>query len=154
MRSKIIEALRIAREAHEGQQYTRFGETPEPYVMHCIRVALRVPEHFVVAVLHDVFEDTPVQIDDIPRDLLTSEEALALGVLTRRKPFEQYADYIERVATSGSDIAVAVKVADLQENLAQNPRSPEHRKRYRRALDRLIPPTTFTVLPFGGMNAW
>lgn len=61
-------AVDFARQAHEGQtrKYTR-----EDFIWHPTRVAMRVatvtndPEILAAAMLHDVVEDTPVEIEEI-----------------------------------------------------------------------------------------
>ena len=64
---KLVEALQMARLAHEGQ----FRKTGEPYIIHPVAVALTVAElgmdedSICAALLHDVIEDTPVTADDV-----------------------------------------------------------------------------------------
>jgi GTP pyrophosphokinase len=69
-RELIVRAYKVAEKAHEGQKRA----SGEPYVNHCIAVAmilaeLRVPPHVVAAgLLHDTVEDTTIRLDDIRRD--------------------------------------------------------------------------------------
>ena len=55
-------AIEIAKTAHAGQ----FDKAGKPYIFHPIRVMLRVHNEFekMVAVLHDVVEDTPITLED------------------------------------------------------------------------------------------
>jgi (p)ppGpp synthase/HD superfamily hydrolase len=112
----LEDALLLAALAHMGQ--TRKGTT-EPYVLHPIRVMLRFtherPAHRVVAVLHDVVEDTLVMLEQIARDWRGNPAVVpALDAITRRED-ESHRDYINRCETD--DIAVSVKLADLQDNM-------------------------------------
>lgn len=107
-------AIRLATDRHDGQ----VDKLGQPYILHPIVVmqaVLPLGEEFaVVAILHDVLEDTgKLEIEDA--DLLTSEEIEGLNAITRRST-ERYDDYIRRVKEN--DIARAVKVADLHHNLS------------------------------------
>ena len=68
----IEKALQIASQAHEGQK----DKNGLPYIMHPLRVWNAVEgegaEAQIVAVLHDVVEDTSVTFDDLPRAGLPS----------------------------------------------------------------------------------
>jgi hypothetical protein len=94
----------------------------------------------MAAVLHDVVEDADVSVDDLLAGGYPGEVAAAVECLTRRSG-EAYHDYIDRVANN--DVARRVKVADLEENLANNRRSPsspgnaERIEHYTAALKRL-----------------
>ena len=79
----ILRAAQFARQAHEGQ---RRKCNDRPYIEHPARVAARVTilpgatEAMVVAAwLHDVVEDTTVELDEIARP----PQALDLGVSAR-----------------------------------------------------------------------
>lgn len=61
---KILEiAIRIAENAHSGQS----DKAGQPYIAHPLRVMNNVSsiEEKIVAVLHDVMEDTDVTTDDL-----------------------------------------------------------------------------------------
>ena len=105
---------------------------------HSRRVAARLTTDLEVSValLHDVLEDTDAD-PELLRAALGDEAARSLDLLTRRET-ETYADYIERLATSGDDTAVRVKLADLDDHFALADTLPDSlRKRYERARDRL-----------------
>jgi (p)ppGpp synthase/HD superfamily hydrolase len=69
----------------------------------------------IVAVLHDVAEDSEWTVESLDAKFgLTTDEQAALRLLTHGDD-EDYATYIERVATS--PLARAVKLADLRDNL-------------------------------------
>jgi (p)ppGpp synthase/HD superfamily hydrolase len=124
-----LRALAIATEAHAGQKY---GD--EPYIMHPIRVALRLVDDsdlYVAGLLHDVLEDSDLTYVDLHNAGIPKNIVDVVIVVTRRKG-ESYMEYIERVANDPSD-AWKVKRADLYENLSQNP-DKTLRLRYERAL--------------------
>jgi mannose-6-phosphate isomerase-like protein (cupin superfamily) len=133
-------AIGLACRAHRGQRYP--APEPEPYVLHLLRVMVAVagPRARMAAVLHDVLEDTTVTRGELRAAGLPAEVVAAVVALTRR-PGEDYEPYIERVAED--ELARAVKLADLADNLANHHRlepSPDvdaRRDRYERALARL-----------------
>jgi (p)ppGpp synthase/HD superfamily hydrolase len=156
-------ALKHAVKAHAGQ----VDKCGQPYILHPIAVAEAVDrgptpgkegrgefamhwvygdgqtDAVVVALLHDVLEDTDYEI---PATYLTGTQAQALRGITRRtdrEPFpETYAEYIERVCAD--PVTSLVKLADLWHNL-----QPERQdclpvkeragleKRYLKARDRI-----------------
>lgn len=130
-RERLGRALAFAMMAHHGQTYRGYGPRANtPYILHPLRVAFAVSERArVVALLHDVLEDTNVPLPE----WVTDEERVALFTLTRGKDEETYAEYIARIVGSGSEIAREVKIADLRDNLAHDP-PPEMRHRYEKAL--------------------
>ncbi len=108
----------LASVVHTGQY--RKG-TGEPYVNHVRRVAGRVKGWHAktVALLHDVIEDTPLRDVDLerigfPREIVRDVVALSRKEFPAR---ETYADFIDRTIRDGSDDALRVKLADLQDNL-------------------------------------
>ena len=124
----------LAAEAHRGQVYP--SPEREAYICHPLRVMLSVESESqrIVAVLHDVVEDSPVTLDVLRQRWYAPDVVSAVDCLTRR-PDETYDDYIERVATNKT--ACHVKLADLADNLANNrrlPPSPETRARIHRYL--------------------
>tara|TARA_Y100000310_G_scaffold343046_1_gene448901 strand:+ start:1335 stop:1796 length:462 start_codon:yes stop_codon:yes gene_type:complete len=132
------EAHAFAGYAHEGQ-FRWDGKTP--YIAHPMRVAMEVADFtgrkdttddVVVAWLHDVVEDTPVTLEDI-RDLewSTDDQVDALDAITKR-PGERYVDYIVRVKKN--DIAVRVKIADINDNMNDGKISKGKRQAYEFAL--------------------
>ena len=105
-------AIALAVEAHRGQKDKNGG----PYILHPLRVMFRVETEVerIVAVLHDVVEDTGRTFDDL-RALGFSEEVLqALDCVTKREG-ENYEDFVERSASN--PIAHRVKLADLEDNM-------------------------------------
>ena len=77
-------ALEIAAEAHRGQ----LDRTGEPYLLHPIRVMLRVRDESerLVALLHDVVEDNEAwTLDRLRAEGFPDEVVEAVDRLTRRR---------------------------------------------------------------------
>lgn len=106
-------AIEIAARAHAGQ----FDKGGAPYILHPLRVMLRVPPGAaqIVAVLHDVVEDSGGQVtfDSLAREGFAPEVIEALRSVTKIEG-EAYADFVARAACN--DIGRVVKLADLLEN--------------------------------------
>lgn len=105
-------AVRIAEDAHCGQ----FDKAGNPYIGHPMRVMNNVHsiEEKIVAILHDVMEDTDVTSDDLRQAGIPDSLISELNVLIR-SPNMDYDKYIERI--SHFSIASAVKLADLKDNM-------------------------------------
>src|SRR5947209_18119276 len=67
----------------------------------------------IVAVLHDVIEDTSVTANDLQRAGFNEKIIAAVLCVTHRKD-ESYADYVVRC--KGDELARRVKLADLEDN--------------------------------------
>jgi hypothetical protein len=67
----------------------------------------------IVAVLHDVIEDTPVTADDLRRAGFSEVVLAAVLCVTHRKG-EPYTNYVIRC--KGNEVARRVKLADLEDN--------------------------------------
>lgn len=123
MINSMYKALCIAREAHKGQ----VDKSGKDYINHPIKVSaftyeLCVYNHkseefttkaMIVALLHDVIEDTDTDIEDlIP---YFSEDVIdAIAHITHEKN-TSYMTYIEGV--SSSELATYVKLSDLRHNM-------------------------------------
>ncbi len=122
-RSPLVRApLEKARTAHEGQ--VRNGSGGMPYVEHPIRVAALLDEHdyreevLAAALLHDVIEDSDLDLDEI-REEFGAEVAGLVGALTDDESIDSYrerkAEHRERVAAADGD-AMAIYGADKLTN--------------------------------------
>jgi len=109
--NKLETAIRLAVEAHAGDT-DKAGAT---YIRHPLRLMQQMDTETerVVAVLHDVVEDTAYNLDDI-EDELGSEVRNAVDAVTKRDD-EEYEDLIDRAAAN--PIARTVKIADLEDNM-------------------------------------
>jgi (p)ppGpp synthase/HD superfamily hydrolase len=107
----IEKALLIAARAHEGQK----DKEGLPYILHPLRAMMKVQDEDaqIVAVLHDVIEDTAVTADDLRRAGLSESIIAAVLCVTHRKD-EPYADYVVRCKSN--EVARQVKLADLEDN--------------------------------------
>ena len=103
-------AINIAYNAHMGQ-IDKFGI---PYIFHPMHLAEQMDseEECIVAILHDVVEDTEITFDQLEEDF--SETVIeALKLLTHDKSVP-YNDYIKNL--KNNHIAKKVKLADLKHN--------------------------------------
>ena len=110
--SKTVEiAMRIAAKAHEGQT-DKSGYT---YIHHPLHLAEQFYDEnsVVVALLHDVAEDTSVTLDDLTTLGFNPSVLQALDLLTHREGVP-YMDYIGKIKEN--PLARRVKVADLKHN--------------------------------------
>lgn len=69
----------------------------------------------IVALLHDIVEDTEVTLDMLREEGFDEEIVSAIDAITRRKDEQYYFDFIERVKKN--DIARIVKIYDLEDNM-------------------------------------
>ncbi|MBL0843120.1 HD domain-containing protein [Pseudomonas mediterranea] len=109
--STLEKAIAISARAHEGQT----DKGGSPYILHPLKVMLRLAHHDerIVAVLHDVVEDTRVTLADLRNEGFSEAVLAAIDSLTKREG-ETYQAFIER---AGRDpLARRVKLADLAEN--------------------------------------
>lgn len=133
--SSLEKAIAIAARAHEGQ----VDKAGMPYILHPLRVmmAVRTSEERIVAVLHDVLEDTDVSLDDLRAQGFSERVLTALGSVTKREG-EEYPEFVQRAIAD--PIGRRVKLADLLDNSDLSripnptPRDLERMKRYRRAI--------------------
>ena len=90
----------------------------------------------MVAVLHDVVEDTRISFQDLRKAGYPESVIKALDGLTRRKN-ESYEQFVERAKSNA--VARKVKIADLEDNMDlrriknPQPRDLERLERYERA---------------------
>lgn len=104
-------AIELAVRAHAGET-DKAGET---YIRHPLRVmeAMETETKRVVAVLHDVVEDTSYSLGDID-ERFDTEIRDAVDALTKRNG-EEYMEFIERAAAD--PIARQVKLVDVEDNM-------------------------------------
>ena len=105
-------AISIATEAHAHQRQ-RNGL---PYILHPLTVMMQVEglPAKIVAVLHDVVEDTPVTLALLGEAGFPEEVLQALALLTRSAD-ESYTQFIGRIAPNS--LARRVKLADITHNM-------------------------------------
>lgn len=131
-------AIALAVEVHRGQT----DKAGQPYMLHPLRVMFRCESELerIVAVLHDVVEDTGRSFDDLRRLGYSEAVLAALDCVTRRKD-ESYEQFVERAASN--PVARRVKLADLEDNMdvrrlpAVGPEDQKRLDRYVKAWRRL-----------------
>lgn len=133
-------AIALAAKAHQGQ----FDKAGAPYILHPLRLMFRLQDTNarIVAVLHDVVEDTDITLGDLRERGFSEEVINAVDALTRRND-ETYEEFTERVAPN--PLARAVKIEDLRDNLdltrvqSLSEDGVNRIHRYHKALARLLP---------------
>ena len=108
---KSKKALKLCFEAHKNQ----IDKSDMPYVFHPFHLAeqMKTEETTVVALLHDVVEDTDYTLEDLSNMGFDKPIIDALALLTH-DPAVEYMDYVK--AIKSNPIAKAVKLADLRHN--------------------------------------
>ena len=103
-------ASKIAYKAHEGQT----DKAGVPYIFHPIHIAEQMDseESCVVALLHDVVEDSDITLEILSK-YFNDDIIAALRVLTKKEN-DDYVMYIKRVKTN--KLATKVKIKDLEHN--------------------------------------
>lgn len=104
-------AMQVALNAHNSQT----DKAGEAYIKHPIRVMqdVETEEEKVVALLHDVVEDSTVSFEDLERRF--SDEIVDAVRGMTKKDDESYSEFIERAKEN--EIAREVKKADIRDNL-------------------------------------
>ena len=136
--TSLERAIAIALESHKGQT----DKAGKPYILHPLRLMLKMTadEDMIVAVLHDVVEDSNVTVQDLKAQGFSQEILDALACGTKKKG-ESYDDFIHRIKKN--PLASRVKVADLQDNMdlgrISHPQQEDFDRveKYRRALELL-----------------
>lgn len=103
-------AMIIAYNAHQNQ----FDKANIPYIYHPIHIAEQMDTELecIVALLHDVVEDTDITLNDLEKEF-PQEVIDLLKILTHDKRID-YIEYIKKVKTN--PIATKIKIADLKHN--------------------------------------
>ncbi|MBQ9167943.1 MAG: hypothetical protein IJX67_06000 [Oscillospiraceae bacterium] len=116
-KGKLLAALlkkadKIAEQAHQGQ----LDKGGVPYIEHPRAVAddLSDMEEKIVALLHDVCEDTPWTVEELKANGFTPQICWAVDLLTHRSG-DSYGAYLTRLRQNR--IARNVKLMDLSHNM-------------------------------------
>ena len=104
-------ALKLCFEAHKDQ----YDKSGMPYVFHPFHLAEQMTDEdsTVVALLHDVMEDTDCAIEDL-REFGFPEQVLAALTLMTHDSSVPYLEYV--AGLKANPIARTVKLADLRHN--------------------------------------
>ena len=135
----LEQAISIASLAHQGQ----LDKGGEPYILHPLRVMMKLKDEKqrIVAVLHDVIEDTKVTDMNLIIQGLEIDLINVILTLTRNKN-ESYDEYINRI--SNDEFAIQVKLADLEDNMdisrIKNPIGKDYERvvKYGKAREKLM----------------
>ena len=105
-------ALELAVEKHKNQT----DKAGNPYILHPLHVMENVnsKEGKIVAILHDIIEDTDITEDYLLKIGLSKRIVDAVVALTRSKDMD-YQEYIKNL--SSNPLAKEVKLADLEHNM-------------------------------------
>ncbi len=104
-------ALKLCFEAHKEQ----VDKSGMPYVFHPFHLAeqMQTEETTVVALLHDLIEDTDYTIEDLTSMGFGKNITDAIALMTHADNVA-YMDYVRKI--KNNPIAKAVKLADLKHN--------------------------------------
>jgi len=111
LQALLEHAIAIAEKHHAGQ----VDKAGRPYMEHPLRVmkAMSNDAERIVAILHDVIEDTDLTLDQLAAEGFPGYILEALDSVTRRDD-ETYEAFVARAARN--PIGRRVKYADLQDN--------------------------------------
>ena len=106
-------ALEIAIEAHKGSK----DKGGNDYILHPLRVMLSMNtnDEMIVAILHDVVEDTKWSFEDLEKEGFSKKIMLGLRSVTKKSDEEKYEDFIQRAKKN--DLGRKVKISDIKDNL-------------------------------------
>lgn len=108
----LTQAIQLATEAYKDQK----DKAGKPYITHVIRVMERckTEEEKIIAVLHDIVEDTSITLDDLRKEDFNEKILSAIEAITQGKD-ESKTEYIRRVKSN--PLATRVKLNDLEDNM-------------------------------------
>ena len=129
-------AMKLCFEAHKDQ----VDQSGMPYVFHPFHLAEQMHDEdsTVVALLHDVVEDTPYTLEDL-KEMGFNRAVLEAVTLLTHLPQVSYEVYLEGIKKN--PLAKTVKLADIAHNSdqtrldADDPRAGYWAKKYKRALE-------------------
>lgn len=109
---QLSNAIMFATTKHSGQ----YDKSGMPYILHPLTVMNMVTtiEEKIVAVLHDVIEDTDATKLDLL--LIGIDKELINDVLILSHDGVNYQRYLENIKSYDSQTAINVKIADLTHN--------------------------------------
>jgi (p)ppGpp synthase/HD superfamily hydrolase len=137
-------AIAIAAKAHEG----KVDKANAPYILHPLRVMLSLAktEEQIVAVLHDVVEDSDISLEFLRKGGFSETVINAIDAVTKRDG-ESYEAFVRRAALN--PIGRRVKLADLKDNSdlsrISNPIEKDYKRseKYQRAIELILSMESF-----------
>ena len=132
----IEKAIKIAIKAHEGQK----DKSGKAYILHPLRImsSFKNENEQIIAILHDVIEDSDYTYDDLRNNGFSEDIINAIDSVTKREN-ENYFDFINR--SKKNNLGRKIKIADINDNLdlsrLDNPQKEDYERieKYKRALD-------------------
>jgi (p)ppGpp synthase/HD superfamily hydrolase len=112
----LDDAIALAANAHINQ----FDKGGKPYILHPLRVMHKVMKMtddeniHMLAVLHDVVEDTNVTLEYLEENAYPWEVIDALALMTKQKGESYIGTYIPRLCTNYG--CILVKMSDIAHN--------------------------------------
>jgi (p)ppGpp synthase/HD superfamily hydrolase len=112
MQQLLEKAISIALQAHAGKS----DKGGNPYILHPLRIMFEMAttEEKIVALLHDVVEDSSISLQILKQNKFSVKVLNAVALLTKGKD-QSYTDYI--LAIKSNPLAKKVKLADLKDNM-------------------------------------
>lgn len=112
-KGNLTHAIRLAALHHHGQ----LDKAGKPYILHPLYVMMQMEteDEQIVAVLHDLIEDTSFSKDDLYANFTTTIYFAVMAMT--KKPGEKYTDYLRRV--KDNKIATKVKIQDMLHNSSE-----------------------------------
>ncbi len=112
---KLDKAISIAAQAFEGE----YDKSGRPYILHCLEVMNNVDKYDddelrIIAVLHDLIEDTHWDLDDVYVRLNATDRVIAALRLLTHDNGVTYDDYIAGICLNQD--AIKVKLVDIEHN--------------------------------------
>lgn len=137
--STLEKAIEISARAHAGQ----IDKGGAPYIFHPLRLmmAVKTADEQIVAVLHDVLEDSDVTVDDLRAEGFSDVIIESLLALTKHEG-EDRVSAAHRAAANA--IARNVKLADVRDNMdlsrIPHPSEKDHARieQYKMVMDILL----------------
>lgn len=107
----LEKAINFAKEALKDQ----YSPDGEPYINHSIRIMdqMTTDTEKMVAILHDVLEDSQYTIHDLKANGFPNEVIDCVEQLTRKNDVT-YFEYIDDISTN--DICTKIKLAEIEDN--------------------------------------
>ena len=132
-------ALKLSFEAHKDQ----IDKSGIPYVYPPYHLAEQMTDEntTIVALLHDVAEDTDITVEDIRKMGFSEKICEALSLMTHDKNVS-YMEYVKKLKSN--PIAKVVKLADLKHNSdltrldAADEKALKRVEKYKRAMEELL----------------
>lgn len=133
--AKTKQAMKLCFEAHKDQ----LDKSGLPYVHHPFHLAEQMEDETttIVALLHDVVEDTDISLEKLRQEGFGEEVVAAVALMTHQEGVP-YMAYVKKIKEN--PIARAVKLADLRHNSdlsrldTVDEKALERREKYRKAL--------------------